>query len=222
MPDEGHVVALDDLEHSAHSHEFVGAEHGDVPFSIILVHSAARRRTEAPSASVRRGLRGRSGPGDVPDRRPNTGHRRRATSSSARPARRTASRTPARASFASSRSTAQRVSTRSGSKARIPTWASQPKAPMKREPPRRRLRIAEAAQASGIRPGRADRRPPVVARRAAGRPAGDDDLRSRVRARVRAPGREPARGRPSSRTRDRRTAARTSARARASRARGAP
>ena len=39
MPDDGHVVALDDLEHGVHSHEFVGAEHGDVPFSIILVHS---------------------------------------------------------------------------------------------------------------------------------------------------------------------------------------
>jgi mannose-6-phosphate isomerase-like protein (cupin superfamily) len=39
MPDEGHIVPLDDLEHSPHSHEFVGAEHGDVPFSIILVHS---------------------------------------------------------------------------------------------------------------------------------------------------------------------------------------
>ena len=39
MPDAGHVVPLDELEHSAHSHEFVGAEHGDVPFSIILVHS---------------------------------------------------------------------------------------------------------------------------------------------------------------------------------------
>lgn len=34
------VVALDDLAHSEHSHEFVGSEHGDVPFSIILVHSA--------------------------------------------------------------------------------------------------------------------------------------------------------------------------------------
>ena len=40
MPEqEGHVVRLDDLEHTAHAHEFVGAEHGDVPFSIILVHS---------------------------------------------------------------------------------------------------------------------------------------------------------------------------------------
>lgn len=39
MPDAGHVVPLDELQHSAHSHEFVGAEHGDVPFSIILVHS---------------------------------------------------------------------------------------------------------------------------------------------------------------------------------------
>lgn len=36
----GIVVPLDRLPHSIHSHEFVGAEHGDVPFSIILVHSA--------------------------------------------------------------------------------------------------------------------------------------------------------------------------------------
>jgi mannose-6-phosphate isomerase-like protein (cupin superfamily) len=36
---KGAIVALDELEQSAHSHEFVGAEHGDVPFSIILVHS---------------------------------------------------------------------------------------------------------------------------------------------------------------------------------------
>jgi mannose-6-phosphate isomerase-like protein (cupin superfamily) len=33
------IIPLDELEHSRHSHEFVGAEHGDVPFSIILVHS---------------------------------------------------------------------------------------------------------------------------------------------------------------------------------------
>ena len=33
------IIALDDLPHSQHSHEFVGAEHGDVPFSIILVQS---------------------------------------------------------------------------------------------------------------------------------------------------------------------------------------
>ena len=41
MPDPtpGHIVPFDDLEHSAHSHELVGAEHGDVPFSVILVHS---------------------------------------------------------------------------------------------------------------------------------------------------------------------------------------
>jgi len=39
MPDDGHVVALDDLEHGVHSHEFVGAEHGGVAFSIFLVHS---------------------------------------------------------------------------------------------------------------------------------------------------------------------------------------
>jgi len=35
----GTIVPFDDLEHSRHSHEFVGAEHGDVPFSVILVHS---------------------------------------------------------------------------------------------------------------------------------------------------------------------------------------
>lgn len=35
----GSIIPFDELEHSQHSHEFVGAEHGDVPFSIILVHS---------------------------------------------------------------------------------------------------------------------------------------------------------------------------------------
>ena len=34
------IVPLDDLPHEPHSHEFVGADHDDVPFSIILVHSA--------------------------------------------------------------------------------------------------------------------------------------------------------------------------------------
>jgi quercetin dioxygenase-like cupin family protein len=34
------VIDLDDLAHSDHSHEFVGSEHGGVPFSIILVHAA--------------------------------------------------------------------------------------------------------------------------------------------------------------------------------------
>jgi mannose-6-phosphate isomerase-like protein (cupin superfamily) len=33
------VIPLDQLAPTEHSHEFVGAEHGDVPFSIILVHS---------------------------------------------------------------------------------------------------------------------------------------------------------------------------------------
>jgi mannose-6-phosphate isomerase-like protein (cupin superfamily) len=36
---QGVVLGLDALEHTDHSHEFVGAEHGDVPFSVILVHS---------------------------------------------------------------------------------------------------------------------------------------------------------------------------------------
>jgi mannose-6-phosphate isomerase-like protein (cupin superfamily) len=35
----GHIVPFDELEHSEHSHEFVGADHGDVPFCVILVHS---------------------------------------------------------------------------------------------------------------------------------------------------------------------------------------
>ena len=33
------VIPLDELDPTPHSHEFVGAEHGDVPFSMILVHS---------------------------------------------------------------------------------------------------------------------------------------------------------------------------------------
>lgn len=33
------IIDLDELEHSPHSHEFVGADNGDIPFSIILVHS---------------------------------------------------------------------------------------------------------------------------------------------------------------------------------------
>lgn len=33
------VMALDALAHTEHAHEFVGAEHGDVPFSLILVHT---------------------------------------------------------------------------------------------------------------------------------------------------------------------------------------
>ena len=33
------IIRFDELPHTRHSHEFVGADHGDVPFSIILVHS---------------------------------------------------------------------------------------------------------------------------------------------------------------------------------------
>jgi mannose-6-phosphate isomerase-like protein (cupin superfamily) len=33
------VVPFDELEPTEHSHEFVGEEHGDVPFCVILVHS---------------------------------------------------------------------------------------------------------------------------------------------------------------------------------------
>jgi quercetin dioxygenase-like cupin family protein len=33
------VLEFDDLPRTEHAHEFVGAEHGDVPFSVILVHA---------------------------------------------------------------------------------------------------------------------------------------------------------------------------------------
>jgi mannose-6-phosphate isomerase-like protein (cupin superfamily) len=33
------IVDMDDLPHEPHSHEFEGADHAEVPFSIILVHS---------------------------------------------------------------------------------------------------------------------------------------------------------------------------------------
>ena len=41
-PGEGRgvIIPFNDLEHSRHAHEFVGAEHLDVPFCVILVHSA--------------------------------------------------------------------------------------------------------------------------------------------------------------------------------------
>jgi mannose-6-phosphate isomerase-like protein (cupin superfamily) len=35
----GSIIDFDDLSPSEHSHEFVGAEHREVPFSVILVHS---------------------------------------------------------------------------------------------------------------------------------------------------------------------------------------
>jgi mannose-6-phosphate isomerase-like protein (cupin superfamily) len=33
------IVPFEELEPTEHSHEFVGEEHGDVPFCVILVHS---------------------------------------------------------------------------------------------------------------------------------------------------------------------------------------
>jgi len=39
LPARGSIIPLDDLEHTQHAHEFVGAEHGGVPFCVILVHS---------------------------------------------------------------------------------------------------------------------------------------------------------------------------------------
>jgi mannose-6-phosphate isomerase-like protein (cupin superfamily) len=35
----GGVIPLDELAHTADAHDFVGEEHGDVPFSMILVHT---------------------------------------------------------------------------------------------------------------------------------------------------------------------------------------
>lgn len=36
----GSLIVFDALSHTEHADEFVGAEHGEVPFSIILVHCA--------------------------------------------------------------------------------------------------------------------------------------------------------------------------------------
>ena len=33
------IVPFEELDPSEHSHEFVGAEHGEIPFCVILVHS---------------------------------------------------------------------------------------------------------------------------------------------------------------------------------------
>jgi len=35
----GSIVPFEELDPTEHSHEFVGADHGAVPFSLILVHS---------------------------------------------------------------------------------------------------------------------------------------------------------------------------------------
>ena len=34
------LIQIDDLPDTEHAHEFVGADHGDVPVSLILVDSA--------------------------------------------------------------------------------------------------------------------------------------------------------------------------------------
>jgi mannose-6-phosphate isomerase-like protein (cupin superfamily) len=33
------VIPFDQLDHGAEAHDFVGEDHGDVPFSVILVHT---------------------------------------------------------------------------------------------------------------------------------------------------------------------------------------
>lgn len=35
----GLVIPFDELDHGSEAHDFVGEEHGDVPFSVILVHT---------------------------------------------------------------------------------------------------------------------------------------------------------------------------------------
>ena len=52
---EPRILRLDELPHTRHSHEFVGEDHGDVPFSIILVRSRPGAGPAAhthPSAEV--------------------------------------------------------------------------------------------------------------------------------------------------------------------------
>jgi hypothetical protein len=52
------VMGFDDLPRTEHAHEFVGADHGDVPFSVIFVH-APPDAGPAPSSHTN----GRSCPG---------------------------------------------------------------------------------------------------------------------------------------------------------------
>ena len=33
------VIPFSELDPTDHSHEFIGGEHGDVPFSVILIHT---------------------------------------------------------------------------------------------------------------------------------------------------------------------------------------
>jgi hypothetical protein len=45
----GSIIELDDLAHTEHAHEFVGAEHGDVLFGqlrLTAIHGARRFDTE--------------------------------------------------------------------------------------------------------------------------------------------------------------------------------
>ncbi len=52
----GTIVPFDDLEHSAHAHEFVGG-HGDVPFSVIAARGrSARRMGGLPRWAARRSI----------------------------------------------------------------------------------------------------------------------------------------------------------------------
>jgi hypothetical protein len=72
------VMNFDDLPHNQHAHEFVGADHGDVPFSIILVHAAPGagprlHRHPYPELFVVE-----SGAGQLPARRGHDGGPRRA------------------------------------------------------------------------------------------------------------------------------------------------
>jgi hypothetical protein len=63
------LVRFDDLAHYPHAHEFVGAEHNDVSFSVVIVHSqpgvGPNLHRHPKCGGVRRGDR----PGHLPDRR---------------------------------------------------------------------------------------------------------------------------------------------------------
>ena len=86
------VVPFAQLEPTEHSHEFVGAEHSDVPFSVILVHSRPGSGRSCTGTHIPRcssSSRGRRRSGSARSR----SWSRPATSWSARPARRTGSST---------------------------------------------------------------------------------------------------------------------------------
>ena len=70
------IISFDDLPHSEHSHEFVGADHEDAPFSLILVHvqpghgRPRRRQPAGRGARLHEHRQGRAAPDRHPRREP--------------------------------------------------------------------------------------------------------------------------------------------------------